>query len=826
MKINHILYLLLLCTSAYAQPFEIKGKVLDSQSGEPLPFVNIVANKGYTGTSTDIDGRFELRSSTNIQTLTFSYMGYHKKDLTVKPTDKFLTIKLEESSAELAEVTVIPGENPAHRIIRKAVDNRKVNNPENISAFSYKTYSKFVLSVNTDSVNSSIDTSFTLIGDDTTNTSIDSSGYKLKHLMDKQHLFMMETVTQRDFLAPSRDNETVLANRTSGFKNPLFSLIATEIQSFSFYDDYIEITGNQYLNPITPGSTSRYFFIIEDTTYNSLTDSVFIISFRPRPNYGFQPLQGRIAINSSNWAIQNVIAEPYEEGGIQVEIEQLYKRYGDRTWFPVQLNAHLKMNSFSINNAKPYGMLRTYLKDINLSPELRKKDISRADLTITELATDSLKAEQLLDNFRVDSLDSRERETYRVVDSIGKAENLDRNLKIMAALVSGKIPIYFVDLELDKIFGYNIHEGFRLGLGGHTNSFISEWFKIGGYFRYGTRDNTLKYGWDTKMSLNKHSNLALKGGYRFDIFESGGIDFMQKPQQGLMADNYRLIYINQFDEVTQYFMGFTYDPLAKLHAEVRFQRENRLTRGDYYFRNESGSEPVWQNGFNYSEIITSFRYSPNEKFIEGPGFGKLTFNIKYPIVYFQYTRGLDNTLGSDFAYDKLDARFEYEHKTVRVGTFSMALQGGMVLSDIPYSKLYVGSANLTNAGKAGRALNLADRNSFETMYFNEFLSDRYVQVFLRQDFKSLLFRRKNFDPHIELVTRAAWGSLEHPELHRGIAFKTLDKGYYESGIEINRLLKMAQFMGFGVGFYYRYGAYTKDKFMDNAAIKLTSKFSL
>ncbi|MGB0175600.1 MAG: carboxypeptidase-like regulatory domain-containing protein, partial [Owenweeksia sp.] len=160
-----------------------------------------------------------------------------------------------------------------------------------------------------------------------------------------------------------------------------------------------------------------------------------------------------------------------------------------------------------------------------------------------------------------------------------------------------------------------------------------------------------------------------------------------------------------------------------------------------------------------------------------------------------------------------------------MGTFSMALQGGMVLSDLPYSKLYVGTANLTGTGdKMSRLLNFADRNSFETMYFNEFLSDRYVQVFLRQDFKSLLFRRKNFAPHVELVTRAVWGSLDRPELHRGLDFKTLENGYYESGLELNKLSTFG-FIGLGAGFYYRYGAYSKDDFMDNAAIKLTSKFS-
>ncbi len=825
MKFHALLFCFLWGTiNLLAQTYQVKGKVLDKDTKAPLPFVNIIANKGYTGTATDIDGRFELRSQTPFTSLSLTYMGYEKKEVSLKPDQGFITIELKENTAELAEVTVLPGENPAHRIIKNAEKNRKLNNPENIDAFSYKTYSKFILSINTDSVDPSIDTVTMEMGD-TSYQRIDSSNYRLTRLVERQHLFMMETVTQRDFLAPSRDNETVLANRTSGFKNPLFSLIATEIQSFSFYDDYIEITGNEYLNPITPGSTSRYFFILEDTSYTATGDTVYVISFRPQPNYGFQPLQGVLSINARDWAVQSVIAEPFENTGIQVEIEQLYQRYGDHTWFPIQLNARLKLNSISLNDAKPYGTLRTYLKDINLNPELRKKDISRADLTISDKAVDSLSAENMLNIFRIDSLNSRERETYRVVDSIGKAENLDRNLKILATIATGKIPIYFFDLELDKLVRFNVYEGFRLGAGGHTNSFLSEWFKIGGYFGYGTRDRLLKYGWDTEVSLHKHSNLALKGGYQFDIFETGGVDFLLKPRTGLLADNYRIVYITQFDETSRYHVGFTYDPLPKLHSEIRFQRENRLTNGNYFFSTTDGAETVWQNGFNYSEVIASFRFSPNEKFIEGPGFGKITFDVKYPIVYLQYTRGLDNLLESDFAYDKLDARLEYSYKTVRAGTFSMAVQGGMIFTDLPLSKLFVSTSNLTNyGGSIDRALNLADRNSFETMFFNEFFSDRYVEIFLRQDFKSLLFRRENFAPHIELVTRATWGSMNSPERHQGIDFDTLEKGYFESGIEINKLYNIA-FAGLGLGFYHRYGAYARESFLDNSSIKLTSKFS-
>jgi hypothetical protein len=44
------------------------------------------------------------------------------------------------------------------------------------------------------------------------------------------------------------------------------------------------------------------------------------------------------------------------------------------------------------------------------------------------------------------------------------------------------------------------------------------------------------------------------------------------------------------------------------------------------------------------------------------------------------------------------------------------------------------------------------------------------------------------------------------------------KGYYESGFEINNLLKM-DILSWGLGVYYRYGPYHLPTFSDNMAYK-------
>lgn len=832
MKKLTLLAWLICCFSTFvqAQHFTIKGKVIESHTEKPLPFVNITTDDTRTGTATDIDGNFSLQLSTEDQVLHFSFIGYQKQSLTINPEKTYLEIAMTEVASELEEVSIFPGENPAHRIIKNAVQNRKKNDPENLPSFTYRTYSKFTATVNADSTATDsdsipeeqpLDSLIAELENDTATS--DSSKIDILAMMQKQYLFMMEAVTERKYLPPSRDNETVLASRTSGFKNPLFSLLITQMQSFSFYKDYISIAGEDFLNPITPGSTSRYFFLIEDTTYNSPEDTVFILSFRPRPNYGFAPLKGILYINSTDWAIQSVIAEPVETEGTRISIEQRYKPYAPHIWFPDQLSAEIHFSSISVNGFSPVANVRTYLHDVKVGADITKRDISRAQITIDELATTN--ADQILKSYRIDTLNTKEARTYSFMDSISEAENLERDLQILVTLAQGKIPLWIFDVDINRVVSYNEYEGVRLGLGAHTNSRFSRWFRIGGFFGYGFKDEVLKYGWDSEIILHRHSNLKLIGGYEFDIFESGGINFIQRPTFGILADNYRRLFIPQWDETSRYFSGITFDPTPKVHLKLLAQRENRYTVGDYYFQDNSGELPVLANGFNYFEVAAGLRYTPKERYVEGPQIGKLTFDVGYPIVFLQYTRGIAGVFDSEFDYDKIDLRLEHVHKSIRFGVSSIQLQGGTVLQDVPYSKLFVGTANgLRSDDFWKRSFMLADRNSFETMRFNEFVSDTYVHLFLRQDFKSLLFRRKEFAPHIEVVARALWGNLRSPELHYGLPIQAPEKGYYEAGLELNKLLS-ENLVALGLGFYYRMGPYALPAFEQNFALKITSKYS-
>jgi hypothetical protein len=65
------------------------------------------------------------------------------------------------------------------------------------------------------------------------------------------------------------------------------------------------------------------------------------------------------------------------------------------------------------------------------------------------------------------------------------------------------------------------------------------------------------------------------------------------------------------------------------------------------------------------------------------------------------------------------------------------------------------------------------------------------------------------------------GSLVQRERHLGLDFNTLEHGYNELGMELNKI-----FAGFGLSFAYRYGAYHLPEFEDNISFKFTFYLSI
>jgi hypothetical protein len=143
------------------------------------------------------------------------------------------------------------------------------------------------------------------------------------------------------------------------------------------------------------------------------------------------------------------------------------------------------------------------------------------------------------------------------------------------------------------------------------------------------------------------------------------------------------------------------------------------------------------------------------------------------------------------------------------------LETGYAFGDVPITHLYNTSPNNISKDKIMQRFTIAAKNSFETMFYNEFFSSRYATLQLKHSFQSLPIS-SSFTPTLVLVTRTAIGNMEKPEQHSGFVYKTLDKGYIESGIELNNMIG-----ALGLNLFYRYGANSLPDLEDNISVKFS-----
>ena len=85
----------------------IRGVVVSSSDGEPLPGVSVVIKGTTTGTVTDLQGNFELPlPETEKSDLVFSYVGFEEEEVTVSNYED-ITLAMTEDLLALDEVVVV-----------------------------------------------------------------------------------------------------------------------------------------------------------------------------------------------------------------------------------------------------------------------------------------------------------------------------------------------------------------------------------------------------------------------------------------------------------------------------------------------------------------------------------------------------------------------------------------------------------------------------------------------------------------------------------------------------------------------------------------------
>lgn len=104
-KILHFLLLFLLPVVIWGQ-IKITGKVLDTDSKEPLLGVYVVIKDSQTGTITDLEGNYSISAPDSKSILVFSYVGYQTQEIKVENKTKIDVVMIQ---GKLLEDVVVIG---------------------------------------------------------------------------------------------------------------------------------------------------------------------------------------------------------------------------------------------------------------------------------------------------------------------------------------------------------------------------------------------------------------------------------------------------------------------------------------------------------------------------------------------------------------------------------------------------------------------------------------------------------------------------------------------------------------------------------------------
>ncbi len=415
--------------STYLLQAQIVGKVTNT-NGQPLPYVNIYLQNSYIGTTTNDDGNYSLNVSEKGEyKIIYQFLGYKttSKTVTVSSFPFILNVSLEEETTSLDEVVLNTSEDPAYRIIRKTIAQRK-ENLEKLSEYTADFYSRGLWKVK----NVPEKIMGQEVGDfdgmlDSTRTGI---------------IYLSETISEIAYQKPDKFTEKIIASKVSGNDNG-FSFNSAQSANISFYENTIELNA-ALVSPIANNALSYYNYKLDGVFYEGpkLINKIKVIPKRPNDRVW----NGYLYIVEDDWQLYG--AELSTTGAaIQVPfvsnlmVKQNYK-YDSNNDFWVKISQSVDFGFgflgmegdgrfiavYSNYDFKPTFSKKTFTNEVvSFKPEANKKDSLYWKGSRPVPLTD----EELKDYIKKDSLQVLRR-SKPYLDSLDAKSNKPGILSILA----------------------------------------------------------------------------------------------------------------------------------------------------------------------------------------------------------------------------------------------------------------------------------------------------------------------------------------------------------------------------------------------------------
>jgi len=310
-------FLLLLIVSPVLNGQGITGVITDGN--HPVAYANIYVPALKTGTTSNIEGRFELKLPQGDWDVIFQYIGY--KTVTahyqIGQNMKEVTVMLESQSYRIKEIKVLAsGEDPAYYIMRHAIAMGPYYDKQ-VAEYDCKLYLKG-------------------------NGMIYKIPRLFKKKMKKEGIeedkpYVMESLNRIHFELPDKLNQQVIAMRSSGDNqntDPMV-MVTTSLYNVSEYG---------IVSPVSRNALKTYEFKLEGV-FEDQGRLINKIKVSPKTKGQQGTFEGFINIVDNFWNIHSAdlrFAMPF----MDVSMRQLYAPVGTNAWMPVSLNFEMDLSGF------------------------------------------------------------------------------------------------------------------------------------------------------------------------------------------------------------------------------------------------------------------------------------------------------------------------------------------------------------------------------------------------------------------------------------------------------------------------------------------------
>lgn len=806
---------MLFCSGIFGQSY-ISGKVVSAETGEAIAFATVKTSPD-SETLTNIQGDFELMAGPKSRNFTISYIGYEPKKVSIDPSIVFYRISLNALRAPTAEITQAEI-GTANHLITRAIENKNFNDPElALNAYTYKSYTKLLIDKQRNLQGNVLDPTHVA-------TNLPASPFRS---------FLSEIASHHSYKNPEYKKEVVTGFSTAGFEEPVYEVLRLNIDPPSVYGDDYPYYGTSYSGPLGKNALNNYTYKILDTV-NTAGRPGYVIYFKPRKEGRIPGWEGLFYLDTISLAVQK--AKLQLTRAINMEIDYSFDyREKENIWFPSQQRVILKPGtggddiaifggSISLGTVqRKVSILNFVLNTGEIEDNLALTSTSTFyDVVVNEpveferytaavkvLGDAHEKEESFWQKQRKEPLTPEDELTAYKVQAEIQSKDILRKVEVLDAILTGFYPVGFWNFDLSNFIKYNNYEGLRLGAGGETNTNFSENFRIAGYLVYGLKDQAFKYGFGGGALLHGRTGTWLNLNYRQDIAEVASHTYIKAINEFSIFEP-RVVNISYYYAFKTLESSLEHRLTPRLDAEFLFSRSDISQIREYAFL----SKGERYRNYTITEAKFGFLWRPFSKFISTPN-NHYIYDKSYPVVTGQITKSFDGTLGGNFDFTKLGLRAEYKHNRQNLSVTQITVEGNYGVGELPLTHAFHAFPNNPNRPEILDRFSVAGNLSFETMYFDEFFSDRQASVHLRHQLPPLNI--SNFiNPEVVLISRHVIGDFNNKEAHQNIEFNTLEHVYSEAGLELNKIL-----FGLGLSTAYRYGAYHLPTFKENFSFKFT-----